>query len=186
MGVAERMEIPEELQILNRNLKPSVIVIGDSAYKMVAMAEGQLEQIIADIAIVQEKIDCPHGKCPKCEKVVINARMKKIYQCPDDQTDLITMNQSLEEALLKSSKIPDWVQIITGIPSDKIREEMTFNQMRHFAGEFWKINFSDEGMPKGSLENFQKLLEMTGAAPKKKPEDPQESKEKREAPTVES
>ena len=160
--MAKEIPIPKELEILNRELHPETVVIGSKAYEILAMPEGDLEKIIGDIVSVMDKINSPNGKCPKCGKIVENALGRGIFKCPDDEENLLTMNESPVEAIIGSSKLPKWVEVITGIPEHESKANMTYNQLRHFAGVFWKQNFSDEGLPEASLENFQKLLGMLG------------------------
>ena len=165
--MTREIDVPKELEVLLPELNKGVVVIGARAYEVLPVVEGQLELIIGEIAEVLEMLDCPDGKCPKCEKVVKNARPRKIFTCPDDGEALFTMNVSPVEGVIKSSKIPKWVEMITGVPADEAKKSMTFKQIKHFAGLFWMQNFSDEGMPEESLANFKKLLKMVGPEEKK-------------------
>jgi hypothetical protein len=158
--MAKEIDVPEELKILLPDLNKGVILVGSKAYEILPLNEGQLERIISDVTDVFEKINCPDGQCATCGKVVKLAGPRRIYKCPDDGDDLVTMNQSPVEAILKSSKVPQWVELITGVPEEEAKAHMTLNQMKHFAGVFWRQNFSDEGLPEVSRANFKKLLEM--------------------------
>ena len=124
-----------------------------------------------------QKMDSPDGKCPACQKIVKGALPRKIFKCPDDGTDLLTMNEGAVEAIIKSAKVPEWVEMITGIPKPEIHANMTLNQIRHFAGLFWRQNFSDEGMPEASRENFKRLLGMIGKGEKEPAPAPTETKQ---------
>ena len=166
--MAKEIPIPDELKILNRDLSGKPIVVGSKGYEIFPMVEGDLERIVDDMVSVMERINSPHGKCRKCGKVVENALPMAVFECPDDKEKLVTMNESPVKAILKSSKIPAWVEIICGIPEHEVKANMTYPQMEHFAGVFWQQNFSDEGLPKESLENFQKLLGMMGMRPQEK------------------
>ncbi len=177
--MAKEIPVPDELKILLPELAKETIVVGSKAYEMMPLTEGQLERVSNDIAAIIEKINSPHGKCPKCGKIVRNALPAKIFECPDDKASLETMNESPMEAILNSSKISQWIELITGIPSEEVKANMTFNQIKHFAGLFWKLNFSEDGLPKESKENFSNLLGMIGmGAPQqaKKEESPKEPK----------
>jgi hypothetical protein len=90
----------------------------------------------------------------------------KVSECPACQSPLDDVRKSQIEAILGSGKIPEWVEMITGVPKADVSEGMTFNQMKHFAAIFWKQNFDDEGLPKESKENFKKLLGMIGLGEK--------------------
>lgn len=158
--MAKEITVPEELKVLLPDLNKQVIVIGAKAYEIYPLNEGQLERISGEIADVFEKINSPDGQCPKCEKVFRQAMPRKIFVCPDDGEALLTMSQGPIEAIFKSSKIPQWVEMITGIPHEEVKANMTLNQIKHFAGLFWKLNFSDDGLPEVSQKNFSKLLGM--------------------------
>ncbi len=167
--IPKEVAIPEELQILNADLAKQVIVVGSKGYEMYPLPEGRLELIITDVTAVMQKINPPDGRCAKCERVIKDALTRKIFKCPDDGEDLLTMNQNPVDVIIKSSKIPEWVEMVTGIPRDEAGKEITLPQMKHFAGIFWKQNLSDEGLPKESLENFKNLLKMMERQKKAEP-----------------
>jgi hypothetical protein len=168
--MAKEVEVPNELKILLPELNKGVIVVGSKAYEMFPLYEGQLEKITSEFATLMEKVNCPDGQCPKCGKVVKGALPRKIFKCPDDNEDLLTMNEPAMKAIIESSKVPEWVEMITGVPKDEVKASMTLNQIKHFAGLFWKLNFGNEGMPGESQENFKRLLGMMGAGEEKKTE----------------
>ncbi|RPJ11174.1 MAG: hypothetical protein EHM36_01980 [Deltaproteobacteria bacterium] len=162
MTMAKEVDVPDELKILLPELSKGVIVIGTKAYEMEPMTEGQLEQITNDMAKLFEDISNPDGKCMKCGKVVKYALPRKIFECPDDKEPLSDMSKAPMQAIIDSSKVPKWLAIITGLNETEIKAKITVNQIKHFAGLFWKQNFSDEGLPGESKGNFQKLLGMFG------------------------
>jgi hypothetical protein len=168
--MAKEIPVPDELKILLPELNKGTIVVGAKAYEMLPLYEGQLEKIISGIATLMEKVNCPDGQCPKCGKVVKGALPKKVFKCPDDNEDLMTMNDSAMKAIIESSKIPEWVETITGVPGAEVKASMTLKQIKHFAGLFWKLNFSEGGMPEESQANFERLLEMMGEKAGKKTE----------------
>lgn len=166
--MAREIPVPEELKILLPELNKATIVVGSKAYEMFPLVEGQLERIIVEIGAIMEKINSPDGQCSKCGKVVKNARPLKIYTCPDDNAPMLSVVASPMEALVGSSKVPEWVAMITTLPSEEVKANMTLSQIKHFAGVFWKQNFTDDGLPPESLENFRSLLRKFG--PEKAPE----------------
>lgn len=174
--MAKEVPVPDELKVLLPELNKGVILVGSKAYEIYPLTEGQLERISSEIAEVMMRINSPDGQCPKCGKVVKSALPRKIFKCPDDGEDLISMNESPMEAILKSSKIPEWVEMVTGVPKHEVAANMTFSQLKHFAGLFWKLNFSDEGMPEESRENFKRLLGMMRGPEEMRTESPAESK----------
>jgi hypothetical protein len=160
--MAKEIPVPEELKILLPELNKATIVVGSKGYEMLPLVEGQLERIIVEITAVMEKINSPDGQCSKCGKVVKNARPLKIFNCPDDGEPMLTLVVSPIEALMQSSKIHEWAAMITGLTPEEIKANMTLNQIKHFAGVFWKQNFTNDGLPPESLENFQELLRRFG------------------------
>ena len=102
------------------------------------------------------------------DKVVKNAMQRKILECPDDNEWLEDAAKSPIDAIIGTGKVPNWVEIITGVPATNAKAAMTLNQIKHFAGLFWKLNFSEEGLPKESKANFTKLLEMIGMGEEQK------------------
>lgn len=170
--MAKEIPVPDELKILLPDLNKGVIIVGPKAYEVYPLVEGQFERILNDFMAVMEKINCPDGQCPKCGKVLKGALPKKIWNCPDDGADLMTMNQSPIEAIVGSGKIPQWVEMITGVPKEEVAASLTLDQQKHFAGIFWKQNFSESGLPEVSKENFKKLLEMMTGVKEKKEQSP--------------
>lgn len=154
-------EIPDELRVLLPETAKKIVVVGSKVYEMYPLKEKMIERISKDIVDLLGKIASKDAKCPKCERVVISAIRQGIIECPDCKVILKSTALNPIDAILGSGKIPEWVTMATDI--DKVETvEMTLNQMKHFAGVFWAQNFSDEGLPKDSQENFQKLLEMIG------------------------
>jgi len=160
--MAKEIPIPEELSVLLPETNKKVVVIGDKAYEIFPLWEGQLEKISKDIANYFDSIFSDDRRCPKCGKVVKNAIAKKIEECPVDKEALEDMRKSPIEAILGGGKVPDWIEMVLGIPKEEIREKITFPQLKHLAAVFYQQNFSTDGLPQESRENFQKLLGMIG------------------------
>ncbi len=170
--MAREIPVPDELKVLLPETDKAVIVVGSKGYELLPLYEGQLESVTADIAKVYDAMFSPDRKCPKCGKVVRYAIPKKIFDCPDDNEPLEDVAKSPMEAILSSGKVPKWIEMITGVPETEVKASITLKQIKHFAGLFWKQNFSDDEMPEESKANFQKLLKMIGMAPEKKEESP--------------
>ena len=164
--MAKEVPIPDELKILLPETNAATVVVGSKAYEIFPLFEGQLEKVSKDVAQYFELVFSPDRKCPKCAKVIKDAVTLKIDECPGCKVPLDDVRKSQIEAILGGGKIPEWVEMIAGVPKDDVGKGMTFNQMRHFAAVFWKQNFDDEGLPKESKENFKKLLGMIGLGEK--------------------
>jgi hypothetical protein len=173
------IEIPKELAALNPELSKSVILVGRKAFEIYPLYEGQLESISVDLEKIYDAIFNPDSKCPVCGKVVAWAVARKIFECATDGVALQSMGQSPIAAILSSSKIPKWVEMITGIPEAEVKANITLPQIKHFAGIFYKQNFEDDSLPGETKENFGRLLakiipkkKEAEGAPEKKPKSP--------------
>jgi hypothetical protein len=168
------IEIPKELAALNPELSKAVILVGKRAFSIYPLYEGQLESISVDLEKIYDQIFNPDSECPVCKKVVPWAVARKIFECPADGTPLKAIGQSPIAAILSSSKIPKWVEMITGIPEAEVKANMTLPQIKHFAGVFYRQNFEDDSLPVETKENFGRLL--TKILPGKKQEGATEKK----------
>lgn len=177
-------KIPDELRVLLPELNREIVIIGSKAYEMYPINEGKLEKISVAIALAMAKVFSADLKCPKCGKVVKNGARFKIEKCDVDGEYLDTASQSPIEALVSSGQIPMWIEEILGVDAADIKAGLTVNQIRHFAGVFWKQNFSDDGLPQVSKENFTRLLKTMGLGQEKKETTP--TAEKKEPPLPES
>ena len=172
--MAKQVPVPDELKILIP--EPEVVVVGEKAYEIFPLFEGQLEQISKDFSRYFAEVFNADRKCSKCGKVIKDAVVKGIDECPvaTCKAPLDDLRKSQIDAILGGGKIPEWIQMITDVPKEEVAKVMTFNQMRHFAAVFWKQNFDDTGLPEESRRNFRKLLGLMGLgtaqAEEKKPE----------------
>ena len=101
-------------------------------------------------------------KCLNCNKIIKGAGRKGIEDCPVCKGELTDMRQGFLDALFASSLVPMLLEKMIGVPQETVKKEMTLNQIKYFAGVFWRQNLSEEGLPAGSLEDFQGLLGMLG------------------------
>lgn len=154
-------DLPDELKILMPETMKRIIVIGNKAYEMYPLEEGMVEAISKDIVDVFKKIGNPDAVCPKCQKIAYEAAKRGITECQDCKEPLKSLAMHPIDAILGSGKVRDWMSIATGV-SKEDASKATINQMKHFAGVFYEQNFSDDGLPRVSSENFQKLLGMMG------------------------
>lgn len=154
-------EIPDELKVLLPETAKKIIVVGSRAYEMYPMKEKMIEKISKDIVDLIGKIASRDAQCPKCAKIVLSAVTRRITECTECKEILRSTALNPIDAILSSGKVRLWVGMATDIEENETAD-MTLNQMKHFAGVFWEQNFSDDGLPKESQENFQKLLGMLG------------------------
>lgn len=160
--MVREIDVPNELLVLLPEENKRVVVIGSKGYEMYPMVEGQLEKVMKDVGQVFAKILSSDRKCPKCQKIYKAALERKITECSDCKEWLDDERIAPMDAIVSSGKVPDWVEIILGIPKAEAQMHMTLNQIKHFAAVFWKQNFSDEGLPGETKSNFEKLLLMFG------------------------
>jgi len=159
---AKEVPVPDELAVLLPEQNKRIIVIGEKAYELYPLWEGQLELVSKDIALYFDDIFNPDRKCPKCGKVVKNAVGKKIEECPVDKETLSDVRKSPVESIIGGGKVPEWIHMILDLPVEEVKSKLTLLQLKHVAAVFYLQNFSSEGLPKESQENFQKLLGMIG------------------------
>lgn len=159
--------VPDELKVLIPEIHMKVVVIGKKAYEMYPMKEGVVEAMSKEVMEIFTKASTYDGKCVKCGKVVKDAAKREIYDCPACKIPLTDLKINPIEAVLSTGKVPEWVERILDIVKDEVKE-MTLPQMKHFAAILWQQNFSDEGLPVESAENFQKLLVSMGMVSLKK------------------
>ena len=174
--MAKEVPVPDELKILIP--EPEVVVVGTKAYQIFPLFEGQLEQISKDFSRYFAEVFNSDRKCSKCGKVIKEAVVKQIDECPVCKLPLEDLRKSQIDAILGGGKIPEWIQMITEVPKEEVAKVMTFNQMRHFAAVFWKQNFDDTGLPEESRRNFKKLLGLMGLG------NPQAEEKKAETPSL--
>lgn len=160
--MAKQVDIPDELKVLLPEENKVVILIGSKGYEMTPMVEGQLERLTQDMAGLVSVIYNPDRKCPKCGKVYKGAVLEKLEECPEDKMALDDLRKGPIEAILGNDKVPGWIEVIIQVPKEEVKVGMTLPQIKHFAACFWKLNFSDDGLPKETQENFTKLLGMIG------------------------
>jgi len=176
--MAKEIPIPEELKVLLPEDNKGVVVVGDKAYEIYPLVEGQLERVSKDIAMYFETVFSMDAKCSKCNKVVKDAVKKEIDTCPACKESLVEIRKSPIEAILGGGKVPEWIEMICNVQKVEVQANMTLKQMKHFAGIFYSQNFSDEGLPEESKANFKKLLGMIGMGKEAPAENKEETKTK--------
>ena len=72
------------------------------------------------------------------------------------------MRKSPIESIIGGGKVPEWIHMILDLPVEEVKDNLTLLQLKHVAAVFYLQNFSSEGLPKESQENFEKLLGMIG------------------------
>lgn len=180
---AEKIDIPDELQILNPELQKKPIVIGSDAYMIYPLTEGQAERVsklISDILIDMTTMDM---KCPNCDHIFPNklGRQETCNKCSKKgkgRHQLVSLQKTPVEALTKEDRIPKLVEELVGVPVNEVKEALTINQFKHIAGVLFEQNFKEKGggLPEDSRKNFQALLDWVGlGAPTEEKESIQES-----------
>lgn len=183
---AEKIDIPEELMILNPELQKKPVVIGKEAYMIYPLTEGQAERVSKLISDIITDISTLDMKCPNCEHVFQNilGRQEKCNRCKSVKGDkggniLISMQKTPVEALTHDDRVPKLVEELIGISLTSVKESLTINQGKHIAGVLYVQNFMEEdggGLPEESRKNFKALLDWVGLGAQK-----QEDQEAEEA-----
>lgn len=137
--MARKVEIPESLKSLLPEAMAETVIVGNSAYELLPLTEGQCERvstIIGEIgaAIVEKQRTLPEnvaGTQSVIEILISNGRLRKI----------------LVEAL--------------DLPDEDIAK-LTIQQMALVAGVMFKQNFELENLPEESRKNVERLLMFLG------------------------
>lgn len=176
---AEKIDIPNELRILNPEFQKKPVLVGKDAYMIYPLTEGQAErvsQLISDIIIDITTLDM---KCPNCDHIFPNklGRQETCNKCSNKKGkgghQLVSMQKTPVEALTQEDRIPKLVEELVGIPEIEVKDNLTINQFKHLAGVLYEQNFKEEGegagLPDDSRKNFQALLDWVGLGAPQKP-----------------
>lgn len=173
---AEKIEIPDELQILNPETQKKPIVIGAQGYMIYPLTEGQAEHVSQIISDVITDVSTMDVKCPNCGYVFKGqlGRQETCNRCSGKKGKkgghlLVSLQKPPVEALVCEDRLPTLIEEILGIPAAKVKESLTVNQFKHIAGVLYVQNFKEEdgGLPDDSRKNFQALLDWTGLGAQK-------------------
>lgn len=198
---AEKIEIPDELKILNPETQKMPIVIGLDAYMVYPLTEGQAERVSQIISDIITDITTLDVKCPNCGHVFKDqlGRQETCNRCKGSggrKTSkkgghvLVSLQKPPVEALVCEERLPKLVEEILGIPAATVKEKLTVNQFKHIAGVLYVQNFKEEdaGLPDDSRKNFQALLDWTGLGAQKSSSvvEDEKKKEENEEPQADS
>jgi len=163
---AEKIEIPDELRILNPELQKKPVVIGTEAYMIYPLTEGQAERVsklLSDVIIDITTLDM---QCPNCKHVFQNmlGRQETCNRCRvkgKGGSQLKSMQKPPVEALTYEDRVPRLIEELVGIKVTDVKSSLTVNQCKHIAGVLYVQNFMEEeggGLPEESKKNFKALL----------------------------
>ncbi len=161
---AEKIDIPDELMILNPEFQKKPVVIGKEAYMVYPLTEGQTERVSRLIADLMSDITSMDMQCPKCKNIFPNmlGEQETCGVCKGEPR-LISMQKSPIEALTCEERVPKLIQEVVGIPAKVVKESLTIPQAKHVAAVLFEQNFKDESnIPEESGKNFQALLDWMG------------------------
>lgn len=174
---AEKIDIPEELKILNPETQKKPIVIGSEAYMVYPLTEGQAERVSELISNIITDITTLDVKCPNCDHVYPGMLGKqdtctKCKKKGKGKHALKSMQKPPVVALTFEDRIPKLIEGLIGIPLDSVKEDLTINQFKHIAGVLYEQNFKEEGggLPRDSAKNFNALLDWIGLGAQKNEE----------------
>lgn len=162
--IAEKIDIPKELEILNPESQKRPIVVGRDAYLLYPLTEGQAERVSQLISGIITDIVRQDAECPACHNVYEGALGKKVFcsKCKGKQR-LVSLQKTPYEALTYEDRIPKLLEELIGISASTAKESLTIPQFKHIAAVLYGQNFKDDGaIPEESRKNFQSLLEWLG------------------------
>jgi len=163
---AEKIDIPDELRILNPELQKKPVVIGTEAYMIYPLTEGQAERVsklLSDVIIDITTLDMI---CPNCKYVFHNmlGRQETCNRCKvkgKGGHQLKSMQKPPVEALTHEDRVPKLIEELVGIKVTDVKSSLTINQGKHIAGVLYVQNFMEEdggGLPEESKKNFKALM----------------------------
>lgn len=176
---AEKIEIPDELKILNPESQKEPVVIGVEAYMVYPLTEGQAERVSQLISDIISDISTMDMKCPNCNHIFSNAlgQQETCNKCKGGAGGkkgkaghrLVSMQRTPVESLTHEDRIPRLIEELVGIPKEGVKETLTINQFKHIAGVLYEQNFNEEGsgLPEESRKNFKALLTWIGLGAQK-------------------
>ena len=157
--------IPDELKVLNPEWQKKHIMVGSKVMELYPLTEGQAEKLSATIAEIVEEIYTTDMACPECKDIVIEGALdqeEKLRICPKCGKELISLQKSPTEVLLKGGRITNLLHIILGV-LEVDAKRATIPQLKYIAGILFTQNFDDEAtLPVGADGNFRKLLSWMG------------------------
>ena len=177
---AEKIEIPDELKILNPESQKKPVVIGVEAYMVYPLTEGQAERVSQLISDIISDISTMDMKCPNCNHIFSNAlgQQETCNKCRGNGSGgkkgkaghrLVSMQRTPVESLTHEDRIPRLIEELVGIPKEGVKETLTINQFKHIAGVLYEQNFNEKGsgLPEESRKNFKALLSWIGLGAQK-------------------
>lgn len=159
----DRMDIPEELEVLNPEWQAKPILIGRKVYTLYPLTEGQAEKLSKTIRDIIYCIYTMDVQCPRCGKVYKEAS-GKLFVCSKkgcEEEPLNDLQVDATSAILDQGRIKKIIAELFDIPEVEVKRA-TIPQLKYIAGLLYLQNFSDESAPENSEKNFQGLLNWMG------------------------
>jgi hypothetical protein len=162
--VMEERGIPDDLRILLPEVSAEVVVIGDQAYRLRPLTEGQAELLSVELSEIVDRVFTTDMLCPVCGARYPSA-LGKMDACPKLECAGAVLRSAQEspiKAVMESGRVARLVEKILDIPASIVQKKATLPQLMHFAGVLWKQNFSRSALPEESRKNFEGLLSWMG------------------------
>jgi hypothetical protein len=132
MSVKAKSSVPKDLEFLLPEKVCQPIVIGDLAFDLYPLTEGEFETLSMEVSKL-------------FDVVFIKGEMSPI--------DYL-MQKNVLAAMLSEALKP--------LPVDEIKSKLTAKQMMYAASVLWKMNFETTDFNEESLGNFKKVLGWIG------------------------
>jgi len=149
------IELPEKLKYLIPDMAKEAVVVGDKAYELVPLTEGQAELLAREVAEIATTI------AGELLGVINKAKTDGERKPEDVTTYLATINTGLSK-LITNGNIPNIVSIALDLEIAEVKKVMTIKQLHHFAGVLWKQNFDFSDAEVSASKNFNRLLAAVG------------------------
>jgi len=163
--------VPSEFQYLLPERRKKTIVIGEFAYELYPLVEGEVESLWSDLSSILTEVELAlqeNLKASTIGKSVEKARLKGVKgkHTPPSDSDFVALLVGAVKAainkLFEERRIPKILARALDEDETYIRENLTIHQAITILAVLYEQNFSLEGLPEEIRKNSLKLLEKMG------------------------
>lgn len=161
-------EVPEEYRFLLPDTEKRTIVIGQEAYDILPLTEGEFEHLWVEIGEL-------FGNAATAIAATLNKERTPEEKMETDPVSvgIATVKETLQE-MLNSGRLANIIAIATQQAPEDIKTKLTLKQGIHIISVLYEQNFSMKGLPENIRKNLEGFLGMFGVNIQKGPDPTQE------------
>jgi len=161
-------EVPEEYRFLLPDTEKRTIVIGQEAFDLLPLTEGEFERLWVEIGEL-------FGNAATAIAASLNKERTSEEKADQDpiSVGITTVKETLQE-MLNSGRLANIIAIATQQDPEDIKAKLTLKQGVHIISVLYEQNFSMKGLPENIRKNLEGFLGMFGVNIKKGPDPTQE------------